>query len=257
MGLFATGAFLKLVAEPRAAVFPPVATGATQVLSTTGTVQGMSFAMLGGFRVLAADLAWLRAYGAWEVRDEASTVALLKLSTALDGGSLMFWLNGARMIAYDVPVWQIEQRLQAGPLDEVERTRIEHEQARRGIDFLAEAAVQHPGKSAIWVERANIELHRLHDLSAAAESYRRAAELRDAPYYPARIHAELLRRMGRKAEALEWLKQIHPRLPPGIEAAAADVVLARIRQLEAEISSSTVPDSAFDTVSTVALNLGS
>lgn len=93
----------------------------------------------------------------------------------------------------------------------------------------------HPGNPNLWVERANIELNRLQDPAAAAESYRRAWEQPGGPYFAARLHAELLRRMGRKAEALAWLKDLHPKLPPGDEAAAAPVVLERIRELEREL----------------------
>ena len=75
----------------------------------------------------------------------------------------------------------------------------------------------------------------LRDLAAGAESYRRASEQPRAPYYAARLHAEVLRRQGRNAEALKWLRDLHPRLPKNDEAAAADVVLERIRDLEREL----------------------
>ena len=81
----------------------------------------------------------------------------------------------------------------------------------------------------------NIELNRLDDLAGAAESYRRAWEQPNAPYYAARLHGELLRRLGRKPAALEWLRGLHPQLPPGDESAGADLVLARIRRLEREL----------------------
>jgi hypothetical protein len=51
----------------------------------------------------------------------------------------------------------------------------------------------------------------------------------------ARLHAEVLRRAGRKAEALAWLVKLHPTLPAGDDGAAADVVLGRIRDLEREL----------------------
>jgi hypothetical protein len=44
----------------------------------------------------------------------------------------------------------------------------------------------------------------------------------------------MLRRLGRKAEALAWLVKIHP-LQPASETAEGDVVLARIRDLEREL----------------------
>ncbi|HEY0946391.1 MAG TPA: hypothetical protein VGD81_14030, partial [Opitutaceae bacterium] len=65
------------------------------------------------------------------------------------------------------------------------------------------------------------------------------------PYYAARIHAELLRRMGRKREAYDWLVRLYPTLPRSrdgapasaamLEAAMPGVVLQRIRELEQEL----------------------
>jgi hypothetical protein len=103
------------------------------------------------------------------------------------------------------------------------------------VAHLEAAMAFHPASAALWIERANIELHRIRDPAAAAESYRRAWQQPHAPYYAARIHAELLRRLGRKAEALDWLVQLHPSLPAGDDAAARDTVLERIRELEREL----------------------
>ena len=54
----------------------------------------------------------------------------------------------------------------------------------------------------------------------------------DAPYYAARIYAELLRRLGRPRDAYVWLRHLHATLPPDDEAAMPGVVLQRIRDLE-------------------------
>jgi hypothetical protein len=56
-----------------------------------------------------------------------------------------------------------------------------------------------------------------------------------APYYAARIHAELLQSLGRPGEALVWLRRVLPGLPAGEPAARRPVVEARIRALEAQI----------------------
>ena len=213
---------------------------------SAATVQGVSFGVLGGFRAIAADLVWLRAYVAWEKRDAPATESLLQLATALDGRSLSFWLNGARMMAYDIPAWQIDDAGGGGVVSPAEQKRIVEKQARRALSFLELAMTCHPTSAALWIERANIELNRLSDPTSAAESYRRASEQPGAPYYPARLHAELLRRLGRKAEALAWLVQLYPRLPKQVEAAAAGLVLARIRILEAELS--VAPEKCFSLV---------
>jgi tetratricopeptide (TPR) repeat protein len=190
--------------------------------SLTAAGQGATLALLGGFRALVADATWIKMYTAWEQRDLPATHTLLQLVTTLDPRPVYFWLNGARIMAYDFTAWRV--RAAGG-----------REQGALALAHLDRAMQVHPASADLWIERANIQLNRLQDVAGAAESYRRAWEQPNAPYYAARLHAELLRRLGRKEEALAWLVQLHPRLPAGDEAAARDVVLARIRELEQQL----------------------
>ena len=197
--------------------------------------QGVTLALLGGFRALVADGTWIRTYVQWEKRDLPGTETLLRLVVALDPRPAYFWINGARILAYDFPAWRIER---AGGYDAVpapDQQRIDREQAGLALRHLDAAMEFHPANPNLWVERANVQLNRLHDVEGAAESYRRAWEQPDAPYYAARMHAELLRRAGRPADALAWLVRLHPTLPKGDDAAREDHVLARIRELEREL----------------------
>lgn len=197
--------------------------------------QGVTLALLGGFRALVADALWLRLYALWERHDLPGTDTLARTATAVDPRPVYFWLNGARMIAYDLTAWRImsEGGYDAVPADQ--QRRIGEEQGRSAVSHLAAAMQFHPASADLWVERANIELNKLGDPLAAAESYRRAWLQPHGPYYAARLHAELLRRSGRPAEALSWLVQLHPALPLADEAAAAGVVLERIRDLERQL----------------------
>jgi hypothetical protein len=193
----------------------------------------VTLGLLGGFRAIVADFTWLRLHVIWEQRDLPATEAMLKLVTAVDPRPIYFWVNGARIMAFDMTAWRIEG---AGGYDVVpppQQERIGAEQARLAIKRLEDAMKYHPASADLWIERANIELNRLHDTAAAAASYRRAWEQPRAPYYAARLHAELLKRLGRNAEALDWLVKLHPQLPPDDE--ATDLVLSRIRALEAEL----------------------
>jgi hypothetical protein len=197
--------------------------------------QGVTLALLGGFRALVADVVWIRMYVLWERRDLPGTQSLIQLVAAIDPRPIYFWINGARILANDLSAWRIEA---AGGYEVVApalEQRLNREQATRALAHLDAAMTFHPASPELWIERANIQLHRLHDLDAAAASYRRAWEQPHAPYYAARLHAELLRRAGRKAEALEFLVQLHPLLPPGDDGAARDTVLERIRELEREL----------------------
>ncbi|HVS52914.1 MAG TPA: hypothetical protein VHD62_11225 [Opitutaceae bacterium] len=197
--------------------------------------QGATLAMLGGFRGLAADAAWLELQAAWETRDLAATDTLVRLVPAIDPRPVYFWLNGARIVANDLPAWRIEAEGGYAAVPAARHEEIEREQARLALAQLDRALAFHPHNAELRIERANIELVRLGDTAAAAEDYRRAAEQPGAPYYAARLHAEMLRRLGRRAEALAWLVQIHPALPRDEPAAEAELVLARIRALEREL----------------------
>jgi hypothetical protein len=204
-------------------------------VSVAAAGQGVTLALLGGFRALVADLVWLRMYTLWETRDPAAVETLIRLVATIDPRPVYFWLNGSRILAYDVPTWRIEVAGGFERVPEPMQTRIAHEQAAQAIRHLEQGMRVHPQSAELWVERANIELNRLQDMAAAARSYRQAWEMPRGPFFAARLHGELLRRMGRKAEALAWLKELHPKLPPGDDAAAADVVLGRIRDLEREL----------------------
>ena len=191
---------------------------------------GETIAVLGGLRTVVAGGLWLRTNLAWERRDEVETTTMLQLTVAADDRPLTFWLNGARMIAYDFPTWRSE----GAPAAVGERNR--REQAQAALSYL-ERGLQVRGPAAeIVVEMANIRLRALRDREGAARLFRQAAELPGAPYYAARIHAELLRELGRPAEALAWLKQIQPGLPENEPAAQRAVVLARIKGLEQEVA---------------------
>lgn len=195
-----------------------------------------SVSVLAGFRGLAADIAWLRGYVAWEQRDIAKTESCIELAAALDGRPLCFWVNGARIIAYDMPTWVSEVSDSTGLAGDRAPGTLGEKYAWRALAYLEKAQRRHPRNATLLIERANIEFSRLHDPLAAARSYRLAAELPNAPYYAARLHAEMLHRAGRASEALTWLKELYPRLPKQVEAACASTVLERIRSLERELS---------------------
>jgi hypothetical protein len=197
----------------------------------------------GGVRRVLADLAWLASYVKWEKQDAAGTEAMLALTTKLDPTPLYFWMNGARMIAYDFSQW--DQAFPAGAsADSSSTAKREAYCAHRALKFLDRAIAQHPQSALLWIERANIQYMRLRDFNGAAESFRAAAVLPGAPYYAGRLHAEMLRRAGRKAEALAWLRELYPKLPHGNEAAAADLVRERIEALEMELAQERDPRAA-------------
>jgi hypothetical protein len=203
--------------------------------SVAAAGQGVTLALLGGFRALVADAVWIRMYVLWERRDLPGTQSLIQLASAIDPRPLYFWVNGARILANDLAAWRVEAAGGYETVGPAVEARVNREQGSVGIAHLAAAMAYHPASPELWIERANIELHRMRDLEAAAESYGRAWEQPRAPYYAARLHAEMLRRAGRKQEALAFLVQLHPSLPSDDDGAARETVLERIRELEREL----------------------
>jgi hypothetical protein len=225
LALAAAGFLLRSAERPLAT---PGRFQAEQWMTLAG--RGVMPAMSGGLRAVVAGGFWLRANLAWEQREVSATTTWLELTVAADERPLYFWLNGARMLAYDMPEW-----LPPGA-PAVVRQRENEAQAQRALAFLGKGLRWHGPAPELYVEMANIHLRRRGDLAQAALCYRLAAEQPGAPYYAARIHAELLLAQGRPREALAWLREILPGLPADEPAARRDVVLARIRQLEQQLA---------------------
>lgn len=197
-----------------------------------GAVLGRSLiaSVCGGLRGLAADGLWLRTYAAWARRDLPATGQLIHLVTLVDERPLDFWINGARMLAYDMPRWQLAAG--GGGQTRVVRRRIIRERAAVALKYLNAGRRFHPDSAALCIEAANIHLNLTGDLEAAGRWYREAAGKDDAPRYVARIYAELLCRQGRYREAHAWLCALCPSLPAGDPDAMRGVILRRIAALE-------------------------
>lgn len=149
---------------------------------------------LGG---LAADLWWLRTHESWMAQDLERTQAGLRLTVAANPRPLAFWLNGARIMAYDMPEWRIA-RIGRSIASAATLRRINREQAHEALAWLERAREFHPHAPEIFVEQALIQWYRLHDATAAAQSFQWAAEQPGAPGYAMRLHDLLLRRPGQR-----------------------------------------------------------
>ena len=197
--------------------------------------QGVTVGLLGGFRAIVADLFWIRTNSVWENNDIPGTQTSIKLVTAIDPRPLYFWLNGSRMIAYDMPNWRIDKAGGYDAVPEAVKRRFDEEQSSVAIKYLEGALGFHPEHPLLILEIGNVHLNRLKDVETAARFYLRASQQPDAPHYAARIYAELLRRLNRNAEAYDFLKKLYPTLAKDDMMAQAPVVLERIRELEAEL----------------------
>ena len=194
--------------------------------------QGIVIGLLSGGRALLADLVWIRCYSAWVDNEVDRCSALIKLAVGIDPRPLFFWINGGRMLAYDLPVWRIEQAGGAGTVPDSVIERIRREQAERAVKFYQKGLLFHQENPWLLVDMANIYQRKLNDMDEAARYYRMAAEVPNAPYFAGRVYGELLRRIGKNQEAYDWLTGLYPTLPADDPSALKANVLRRIRELE-------------------------
>lgn len=136
------------------------------------------------WRAAVADVHWLRGYLAWARRDPRATRAWLEAAVRTRPEALEFWLQGARVLAYDLPAWS-----GAG---QAERRAAGDEALR----WLERARAHHPRAAAPWIEAALVHLRRRDDPAAALQCLDRAAALPDAPAFLGTIRRELRARVA-------------------------------------------------------------
>lgn len=194
--------------------------------------QGIIVGMLGGFRSIIADFLWLQTNAVWENRERAKLDSMVRLVTSIDPRPEFFWINAARMIAYDVPHWRIREEGGYREVPEWRQREIDLEQAEQAFALIRRGLEFHPDSPQLYLEIGQIYMIRLDDPAKAAPWFLRASEQPDAPYFAARIYAELLRRQGKDAEAYDFLKGLFTRLPDDDPYAHKGIILERIRELE-------------------------
>lgn len=194
--------------------------------------EGFALALFGGLRSVLADFMWIQAHIHWMERDAPKAESSVRIVVILRPQSLYYWINGARMIALDMPDWILRDFGPRHQIPEVVDRRVREAQARMGIEFLEEGFRHHPNHPRLLIEQAKFHRIGRRDTEAAAELFGEAARQPGAPYYAGRIHAFLLEEMGRLDEAREFLIWYHGQLPPDDPRAQVDDVEEWIANLE-------------------------
>ncbi len=199
--------------------------------------QGMLVGVLGGFRSLIADFVWIAGNADWEKCDLPKTETMIHLATTLDPTNSFFWRNGARIMAYDIPIWRLrDEKLDTNDRKTEAAVRIRQEQADKALALLDTILARAPNNAWALIEKAQIYNLVLQDQEKAAKYFKLAAEKPRAPYFAARIYAELLIKLGRPMEAYQYLRKLYEELPVHDQFAARDIVYERIRDLEKELN---------------------
>lgn len=207
--IFLMASFLTGVATMplRTVIEPP----ARNLEELEGLGQNVLIGTLGGLRALMADLLWIRANVYWEQKNYGLTEATSRAVTRLQPDIPFFWIQTARTITFDAPIWRFGGRQM--PPKSVEQ-RIRREQAERGIEILNQAEQFLPDSAAIAGERARIYWIVLGNLDKAEKEYEEAYRRPNAPPLYARMRALILMDQGREEEALEWLELVLDEMDP-------------------------------------------
>lgn len=196
--------------------------------------QGLVIGLIGGFRAIIADMLFIRTNVYWEAKDRPNTEALLNLVTAVDPRPMFFWLNGSRMMAYDMPAWEAQKMGGYENLPPAVEQNLKARYAKLGLDFMDKAAKFHPDDYRVPLEKAQIYHNRMEDYGNSAQYYKEVLSKPNAPHFAERIYAEMLKKDNRPEEAYFYLRGLYPTLPDN-PMASRPVVLERIRELEDQL----------------------
>ncbi len=145
--------------------------------------------MPSGLRRVAAGWSWVQARRAWEAENPRVFRQSLLAAVGWRPEHRTYWIEGARILAFDVPQWR------GGGSAERRRG------AEEALRFLAEAERLHPMAFEIPWEIGWLRGWVLADLEGADRALARAAALAPFPRPVVRLRAAALRRLGRNAEA--------------------------------------------------------
>lgn len=175
----------------------------------TETGKELVWSLLGSFRYFVADLSFLNGYYHWQEQRHDESNLWHAWATSLDPDNLLFWQVRVRVIGRDTPVWEIEQIGWFPDVDPEIREKIFIEYAEKGLSVVEEALRYHPKEVSLWMDKGLFYEMRLKDFSKAAEAFLIAWEL-NKNFLPSGVmYLEMLRRMGDRAAAQEFLRN-HP-----------------------------------------------
>lgn len=210
---------------------PQGGTGDQSLASLAGGLgQGITLAALGGYRSVAANFVWISMYGDWRYRMKSDVLEKMELAVALNPDSLYFWIDGSRIIANDMPVWQVGEASMATLFEDEVGIAIRKAYGEQALRFLGRAPDRLAEEIPMIVEKGAVCWQRLGDLDRALVYFEKAVANEAVPNYVCRVYAELLAKNGRMSEACEYLEKHYEGLADGDLTAMKPFVASRIQE---------------------------
>ena len=167
---------------------------------------GALWGLLGGYRSLISDFAWIKGYVDCERKDISGCVSAIELATTIDPYMTIFWTQGAAIIAFDTPHWML-QKLPPAQRTEAALRIFKSRQAAAAIKFLDKALALFPNNGEILLQKGQIAISE-GDFKLAEECYAPLASLPEPTVYARRIYASLLVKNGKFGKAVEVLESV-------------------------------------------------
>ncbi len=173
----------RLAREHEAAFFK----GAKLNLELRQEIGQLAFvAALSGFRAPVADALWIQAHTAWENTEWGRLTLLLNNVVMLQPQSKMFWDTAAWHMAWNASVAAFNNPDQKR---KALRVRAQREYVDLGKNFVERGIQNNPDSYELYQRLGFLQRDKYKDPCAAAEAFRKASELENAPAYLKRFAA--------------------------------------------------------------------
>ncbi len=226
-----------MLMQPLTRTALPQANSSESLASLSGNLgQGITLAALGGYRNIAANFVWISMYGDWRYRLKPEVLKKMKLAVSLNPDSAYFWIDGSRIIANDMPVWQVGDDFMESLFETKEGIAVRKEYGEQALAFLEMAPQGVSQQIPVLVEKAVICWQRLEDLDRALVYFKQAVEREAVPNYVCRVYAEILVKNGQVKEAYEYLKIHYAGLSDEDRTAMKPFVARRIEELKEKLA---------------------
>ena len=180
---------------------------------------------------LISDWYWIKGYESWVKKDKDRLIDNYGFATALDPGNLTYWRLAAQTIAYDLPVWDIEELAMT---DGKQIAALRKQYGEKALQLFARSKPYFESDSTWYLSGSFLAEQACSDSEKALQLLETAIGLPDFSYAAGVNYTRLLIADNRSTDALNFLKEWYPALIESSYKSRRTEVQDWIRQLESE-----------------------